>query len=43
LRYRINFDGKLIFEAIPDSLEELFDGAAQSRPNSNLSREGHTG
>jgi hypothetical protein len=39
----MNFDGKLIFDAIPDLLEELFDCAAQFRPNPNLSREDHTG
>jgi len=38
----MNFDGKPIFMAIIDLLEELFDGAAQSKPNPNLSREDHT-
>jgi hypothetical protein len=39
----MNFDGKPIFDAIHDSLEELFDSAAQFRFNPNLSREDHTG
>jgi hypothetical protein len=39
----MNFDGKPIFGAIIDLLEGFFDGAAQSRPNSYLSREDHPG
>ena len=39
----MNFDGKQIFVAIIDLLEEIFDGAAQSRLNSNLPREDNTG
>ncbi len=38
----MNFDDKSIFAAIPDSLEEFFDCAAQFRLDPNLSREDHT-